>query len=176
MAHGDSREGKWRWNGRMEWVASTIHTTSEFGVSSITTADVHTSAASSGLNWRPRRFKWTRHFAERQILVSVRVPSYFKRSLQQFLSAVHDRYSNSCGVTVGYRTAWDCCNSLNWNGNGEDYLTWSFMICNHQIFFGWSNQEKWDGWDMWHVWETEVGHEELWWGNLKERDHWKNQA
>jgi hypothetical protein len=46
----------------MEWVASALHTTSEHGVSSITTADAHTSAASSRLNWRPRRFKWTRPF------------------------------------------------------------------------------------------------------------------
>jgi hypothetical protein len=38
-------------NWRMEWVASTLHTTSEHGVSSITTADAHTSAASSRLNW-----------------------------------------------------------------------------------------------------------------------------
>ena len=62
MAHGDAREGKWRWNWRMEWVASTLHTTSEHGVSSITTADAHSSAASSRLNWRPCRFKWTRSF------------------------------------------------------------------------------------------------------------------
>ena len=62
MAHGDAREGKWRGNPRMEWVASTLHTTSEHGVSSITTADAHTSAASSRLNWRPRWFKWTRPF------------------------------------------------------------------------------------------------------------------
>ena len=62
MAHGDAREGKWRGNWRMEWVASTLHTTSEHGVSSITTADTHTSAASSRLNWRPCRFKWTRPF------------------------------------------------------------------------------------------------------------------
>ena len=60
--HGDAREGKWRGNWRMEWVASTLHTTSEHGVSSITTADAHTSAASSRLNWCPRRFKWTRPF------------------------------------------------------------------------------------------------------------------
>jgi len=46
----------------MEWRASTLHTTSEYGVSSITTADAHTSAVSSRLNWRPRRFKWTRPF------------------------------------------------------------------------------------------------------------------
>jgi len=53
MAHGDAREGKWRGNWRMEWVASTLHIASEHGVSSITTADAHTTAASSRLNWRP---------------------------------------------------------------------------------------------------------------------------
>jgi len=62
MAHGDAREGKWRGNWRMEWVASTLCNTSKHGVSSITTADAHTSVASSRLNWRPRRFKWTRPF------------------------------------------------------------------------------------------------------------------
>ena len=61
MAHGDTREGKWRGNWWMEWVAGT-HTTSERGVSSITYADAHTSAASSRLNWRSRRFKWTHPF------------------------------------------------------------------------------------------------------------------
>ena len=44
MAYGDVREGKWKGNWRMECVASTLHTTSGHGVSSITTADVHTSA------------------------------------------------------------------------------------------------------------------------------------
>ena len=53
MAHGDAQEGMWRGNWWMEWVASTLHTTSEHGVSSITTADAHISAASSWLNWRP---------------------------------------------------------------------------------------------------------------------------
>jgi hypothetical protein len=62
MTHGDAWEGKWRGNWRMEWVTSTLHTTSENGVSSITTADAHTSAASSRLNWRPCRFKWARPF------------------------------------------------------------------------------------------------------------------
>jgi len=36
MAHGDTQQGKLRGNWRMEWVASTLHTTSEHGVSSIT--------------------------------------------------------------------------------------------------------------------------------------------
>ena len=46
----------------MGWVASTLYTTSELGVSTITTADAHTSAASNRLNWRPCRFKWTSPF------------------------------------------------------------------------------------------------------------------
>ena len=35
MAHGDAQVGKWKGNWWMEWVASTLHTTSEHGVSSI---------------------------------------------------------------------------------------------------------------------------------------------
>jgi hypothetical protein len=65
MAHGDERVGKRRGNWRMEWVASTLRTASEHGVSSITTittADAQTSAISSRLNWLPRRFEWTRPF------------------------------------------------------------------------------------------------------------------
>jgi hypothetical protein len=62
MAHRDARQGKWRGIWRMEWLTSTLHTTSEHGVSSITTANAHTSAASSRLNWRPHRFKWNRPF------------------------------------------------------------------------------------------------------------------
>jgi hypothetical protein len=60
--------GKWRENWRMEWVTSTLHTTSEHGVSNITTittADAHISAASSRLNLRPRRFKLTRPFRQK---------------------------------------------------------------------------------------------------------------
>jgi hypothetical protein len=41
------------------------HTTLEHGVSSITNADAHTSAASSRLKWRPRRLKWTRPFRQK---------------------------------------------------------------------------------------------------------------
>jgi hypothetical protein len=32
MAHGDAREGKWRGNWLIEWVASALYTTSEHGV------------------------------------------------------------------------------------------------------------------------------------------------
>ena len=53
VAHDDALEGKWRGNWPMQWVANTLHTTSEHGVCSINTADAHTSAASSRLNRRP---------------------------------------------------------------------------------------------------------------------------
>ena len=67
MTHGDAREGTWRGNWRMQWVANTLHTTSEHVVSSITIADAHTSAASSRLNWRPPAdLNGLVRFAERQ--------------------------------------------------------------------------------------------------------------
>jgi hypothetical protein len=58
MSHGDTWVGKRREKCRIRWVASTLHATSEHAVSSITTADVHTSAASSQMNWRPKRTDW----------------------------------------------------------------------------------------------------------------------
>jgi len=88
-AHGDAREGKWRGNWRMEWVACTLHTTSEHSVSSITTADAHTSASSIRLYWRPPAdLNGLVPFAERRHLVSARVPSHFKRSLPHVAIAV----------------------------------------------------------------------------------------
>jgi len=93
-AHGDAREGKRRGNWRMEWVASTLHTTSEHGVSNITTADAHTSAASSRLNWSPRRFKWNRTFRRKTKLVSERVPSHFKRSLLHYTFHGHHLFKH----------------------------------------------------------------------------------
>jgi hypothetical protein len=59
---------RWRTRGEVkEKLANGVgsqnsRTTLERGVSSITTADAHTTAASSRPNWRPRRFKWTRPF------------------------------------------------------------------------------------------------------------------
>jgi hypothetical protein len=83
MAHGDARERKWRGNWRMEWVASTLHTTSERHVSSITTADAHTSAASSRLNRRPRRFKWTRLFRRKDEIWFLRVCHHISNAVYQ---------------------------------------------------------------------------------------------
>ena len=64
-AHGDAREEKWRENKRLEWVTIKRHTTAEHRLArAVQTlqADVHSPPASSRLNWRPRRFKWTRPF------------------------------------------------------------------------------------------------------------------
>ena len=63
MAYGDARVEKWRGNWRMEWVTSMRHMTAEHRLArAVQTllADVHSSPASSRVNWFPRRFKWTR--------------------------------------------------------------------------------------------------------------------
>ena len=63
VTNGRGSEGE---TGEWSLVASTVHTTSEHGVSTITTADAHASAASSRLNWRPHRFKWTSPFRRKK--------------------------------------------------------------------------------------------------------------
>jgi len=62
MAHGDAREGKWRGKMWMEWVASSLAVYVGTRSIQLLSADPHSLAASSRLNWRPRRFKWTRPF------------------------------------------------------------------------------------------------------------------
>ena len=108
MAHGTAREGRWRGNWRMEWVASTLHTTSEHGVSNITTADAHTSAASSRLNWRPRRFKWTRQFRRK-------TKSGFCACAVTFQLASTSLNSDVTWVTTGGLTALEISNVLHRN-------------------------------------------------------------
>jgi len=64
IAHSEPGGTRWRTGGEVKGKLANgmgshySHATSERGVSSITQADAHTSAASSRLNWRPRRFKW----------------------------------------------------------------------------------------------------------------------
>jgi len=63
MAHGGAREGEVKGKLANAVGSQYLHTTSEHGVSSITTADAHTSAASSMTELTPPgRFKWTRPF------------------------------------------------------------------------------------------------------------------
>jgi len=62
MAHGDAPVREVKGKPANGVGSQYSHTTSELGVSSITTADARNSAASSRLNWRPRPFKWARPF------------------------------------------------------------------------------------------------------------------
>ena len=107
MAHGDAREGKWRWNWRMEWVDSTLHTTSEHGVSSITTADAHTSAASSRLNWRPRRFKWTCPFRRKTKSGFCACAITFQTQCTFFLGGRGDSYFKLVLAIAKSKPFWD---------------------------------------------------------------------
>ena len=79
----------------MEWVASTLHTTSEHGVSSITTVDgAHLGSQQSTELTPTGRFKWTRPLRpERRNLVSARVPSHFNWPLLVSVSCWGDSRS-----------------------------------------------------------------------------------
>jgi len=66
----------------MQWVASTLHTTSEHVVSSITTADAaHLGCQQSSELTSPADLNGLVRFAERRNLVSARVSSHFNRPL-----------------------------------------------------------------------------------------------
>ena len=111
-AHGEAREGEVKGEtGWMQWVASTLHTTSEHGVSRITTADAHNSVANSRLNWRPLAdLNGLVRFAERRNLVSARVPSYISWPLRMFV--IHTPKQNIFAYHVGEHNlsmyGWPC--------------------------------------------------------------------
>ena len=81
MAHGDAREGKWRGNWRMEWVASTL-TLPRNTVYPALLPLIRTPRLPV-VDWTdvPADLNGIVRFAERPNLVSARVPSHFKRSL-----------------------------------------------------------------------------------------------
>ena len=68
--------------------------TSERGISIITKVDAYTSAASSRLNWRPHRFKWTRPFRGKK-------NSGFCACAITFRTSYNNRNGTSCGAKVG---------------------------------------------------------------------------
>jgi len=84
MAHGDAREGKWKGNWRFEWVASTLLTPSEHGVSNITTADAHTSAASSLITFLPHHVlnpKMSKRICDTRSLTQQNIVNVYKTFL-----------------------------------------------------------------------------------------------
>jgi len=62
MAHGDAREGKWRGNWRIEWVASTLTLPRKVVYPALLTLMRTTRLPAVDWNDAPRRFKWTRPF------------------------------------------------------------------------------------------------------------------
>jgi hypothetical protein len=89
MAHGDAREGKWRGNWRMEWVASTFKLPRNM---------VYPVLLPLMRTPRLPVFDWTDapadlnglvRFVERRNLVFARVPSHFKRSLAHTLHRLY---------------------------------------------------------------------------------------
>jgi len=118
MVHGAAREGKWKGNWRMQCVASTLHTTSEHGVSSITTADAHTLAASSRLNLRPPAdLNGLVRFAERWNLLSARVPSHFNWPLPGKMTLCEEILATSPDAyRIGIQS------NVVWGGGGADLV------------------------------------------------------
>jgi len=105
------REGKWRGYWRMDCVASTLHTTSEHGISSITTADAHRSATSSRLNWRPLDLNGLVRFARKTKSGFCACAVTFKTQSTTFSSrAVYNVFlprkiklvQKLCGIMCGY--------------------------------------------------------------------------
>jgi hypothetical protein len=95
MAHGDAWDRKWSGKWQMELAASTLHTTSEHGVSSITTTDAQAAAASSQLNWHPHQFKWTCPFRRK-------MKSGFCTCAITFQTQSNRNYSTFCVLMILY--------------------------------------------------------------------------
>jgi len=100
------------------------HTTAEHGVSSITTADAHTSAASSRLNWRPCRFKWTGPFRRKTKsgFCACTITFQTQSTLFRFWP-VEDLVELADGPTRCGKVAWGGC-----------LFTWNFIVTWPTVF------------------------------------------
>jgi hypothetical protein len=92
MSHGDAREGKWRGDWRMEWVASTL--TLHRNVVYPALLPLMRTPRLPAVDWTdaPADLIGLVRFGERRSLVSARVPSHFKRSLP--LASVRHQTTN----------------------------------------------------------------------------------
>jgi hypothetical protein len=81
VAHGDAREGKWRGNWGMEWVASTLTLPRNIVYPAL--LPLMRTPRLPAVDWTdaPADLNGLVHFAERRNLVSARVPSHFKHGL-----------------------------------------------------------------------------------------------
>jgi len=85
MAHGDAREGKWRGNWRMEWVACTLKLSQNVVYPALLT--LMRTPRLPAVDWTdaPADLNGPVRFSEKQNLVSARVPSRFKCTIAQIL-------------------------------------------------------------------------------------------
>jgi hypothetical protein len=81
MPDGDAREGKWRGNWRMEWVASTLTLPRNMVYPAILPLMCTPRLPVDDWTDAPADLNGLVRFAERPNLVSARVPSHFKRTL-----------------------------------------------------------------------------------------------
>ena len=81
MAHGDAREGKWRGNWRMEWVAITL--TLPRNVVYPVLLPLMRTPRLAAVDWTdaPADLNGLVRLGERRSLVSAHVPSHFKRTI-----------------------------------------------------------------------------------------------
>jgi hypothetical protein len=143
MAHGDAREGKWRGNWRMEWVASTVRTTSEHCVYAALLPLMRTTRLPV-VDWTdaPADLNGLVRFAEKRNVVSARVPSHFTRSLQHTclvvwkgvpVTGVFDKCTSNTAlcttVTKFIRQVY--VKQIHVVGYTWHKLTWSLWTCSH---------------------------------------------
>ena len=81
MAHGDAREGKWRGNWWLEWVASTLTLPRNVVYPALLT--LMCTPRLPAVDWTdaPAYLNGLVRFGDRRNLVSARVPSRFKRTI-----------------------------------------------------------------------------------------------
>jgi len=145
VTHGRGSEGGNWW---MEWVASTLHTTSEHGASNITTADARTSVASSRLNWRPPAdLNGLVRFAERRNLVAVRVPSHFSWPLLLVAHLYEVHYYHVWRWISNLLNFKNCFSSLyrhcQWKGWQQQLLVMTQSIQSLSWCYNWVNCFLW---------------------------------
>ena len=89
VAQGDAREGKWRGNWRMEWVASTLQTTSNMVYPALLPLMRTTRLPVVDWTDAPADLKGLVRFAERGDLVSACVSSHFNWPLHIITTALY---------------------------------------------------------------------------------------
>ena len=96
MAHGDAREGKWRGNWRMEWVASTLTLPQNAVYPALLT--LKRTPLMPVVDWTdaPTDLNGLVRFGRRRDLVSEGVPSRFKRSLPTITAQIYSMGLPGC--------------------------------------------------------------------------------